>query len=161
MRRIGKCHIFLLTLIIAGCTGIFTPERLKQAQEREAPIFISSITLEPSLVAPVELIWYNPGAKTIYRAQFYISIYNKTGRKLLEKQLILSGSYLPMDKKEGARFNRVWWLGDWYRSSMVCVLIDKIDIVFTDDSKIVLDTKEQLNPLLDMDVVRECKASEN
>ncbi len=161
MRQIGKYHILLLTMIITGCAGFFTSETLKRAQERGAPIFISSISLEPRLVSPVELLWYNLGPKTIYRVGFSISIYNKKGRKLLEKQLILSGNYVPMDKKEGARYNRVWWLGDWFRSSMVCVVIDKIDIVFTDDSKVVLDSREQLNPLLDIDVVQECKSSQN
>ncbi len=161
MRQIGTCQILLLSLVLTGCTGIFTTQKLRHAQETSAPIFISSIMLEPNLVSPVELVWYNPGPKTIYRVHFFISVYNKAGKKLLENQLTLSGNYLPMDKKEGAPFNRVWWLGDWYRSSMVCILIDKIDITFTDDSKIVLNSKEELNPLLDIDVAQECEAPEN
>ena len=159
MRQAGRCQILLLSLLLTGC-GIFTTQKLRDAQETRAPIFISSIILKPNLVNPVEIIWYNPGPQTIYRVHFFISVYNKDGRKLLEEQTTLSGNYLPMDKKEGAPFNRVWWLGDWYRSSMVCLMVDRIDITFTDDSKIVLDSKEALGPLLDVEVAQECEASE-
>lgn len=160
MRQVRRCQILLLSLILTGCGGIFTTQKLRDAQETSAPIFISSIMLKPNIVTPVELIWYNPGPKTIYRARFFISVYDKDGKKLLEEQSTLSGNYPPMDKKEGAPFNRVLWLGDWYRSSMVCLRVDKIDVTFTDNSKIVLDSKEELKPLLDIDVAQECEASE-
>ena len=158
MIRTKIYSILLLVSLLTGCLSSVAREGLNQVQKNGDPLFISEILLINTPISPVRMVWYNPGPRTIAQVRFSVSVFNQVGDKIHEEDFTSRGPHLPMSEKaEESPANRVWWLADWYRPTMTCVLIEKIELTFEDDTTLTIDTKERLHELIADDVVKTCK----